>query len=178
MPEDPIHERSLKLLQERLPWLILGLIGSLAAASLVKIFEQVLERDLTIAFFIPAVVYMADAVGTQTETIFIRGMAQENFDKRKYLLKEIGVGTLIGALLGMVAFLLISLWFNNPTTAFVVGVSMFVSIIAAVITNVLIPLFFVRMRIDPALGSGPFASVVQDLVSLFVYFKVASMFLV
>lgn len=175
--DDPVHDKSFKLLGERIPWLILGLIGALAAASLVKVFEQVLEKDLTVAFFIPAVVYMADAVGTQTETIFIRGLAQENFNKAKYLTKEIVVGALIGALLGVAAFALITLWFNNPETAFVVGISMFFSIIASVVINTLIPLLFVRMRIDPALGSGPFATVVQDLVSLFVYFKVASLVL-
>jgi magnesium transporter len=173
--EDLIHEKSFELLRERLPWLLLGLIGALAAASLVRTFEEVLQKNLMIAFFIPSVVYMADAVGTQTETIFIRGMAQESFSKTKYLSKEILVGALIGILLGVAAALLITLWFGNFTTGIIVGLSMFFSIIAAVIINTLIPLLFVKLKVDPALGSGPFATVVQDLVTLFVYFKVASL---
>lgn len=174
LQEDPLHERSFKLLQERIPWLILGLIGALAGASLVKTFEQVLQKDLTIAFFIPAVVYMASAVGVQTETIFIRGLSQINFSKRKYISKELIVGGLVGALTGLVAFTLISLWFSNTTTAFVVSISMFFSIITSALVSTLIPLLFVRFKIDPALGSGPFGTVIQDLLSLFIYFQVAS----
>ena len=62
-------------LWHRLPWLALGLLGAMASAAVVGAFEEQLRDQVLLAFFVPAVVYMADAVGTQTEAVVIRGMS-------------------------------------------------------------------------------------------------------
>lgn len=172
--EDPIHTSSRKIIRDRIAWLLLGLLGALVAASIVRSFEDALRKDLSLAFFIPAVVYMADAVGTQTETIFIRGLSQGWLRKKRFLLREILVGATIGALIGGVSFVVIALWFGDIKVAAAVGFSMFVTIVSAVVVATLIPWMFWRLKRDPALGSGPFATIIQDVLSLLIYFLIAS----
>ena len=82
----------------RLPWLVLGLIGSAGAAALVRGHEAELASDVRLAFFIPGIVYMADAVGTQTETLVIRGLSVGVPISRVFRLESL-TGVLVGLLL-------------------------------------------------------------------------------
>ena len=81
MPEKTIYADDAKekvgfLLRLRLPWLIIGLVGGTLASFLVSRFEEILSQNISLAFFLPLIVYMSDAVGTQTETIFVRNLAK------------------------------------------------------------------------------------------------------
>jgi hypothetical protein len=87
----------------RLPWLLAGLAGAMASAVLVGSFEAQLDEKVLLAFFLPAVVYMADAVGTQTETLLIRGMSA-SIDIGKVIRRELVTGVLIGVLVGLAFF--------------------------------------------------------------------------
>ena len=82
-----------------LPWLLVGLLGAMASALLIGSFEQELDRKVLLAFFVPAVVYMADAVGTQTEAILIRGLSV-GVTVREVLSRELVTGALMGAVVG------------------------------------------------------------------------------
>ena len=87
------------VVKSRLPWLLLGLAGGIASTLIVDKFSQILETELTLAFFIPVIVYMNDAVGTQTQTIFVRYSALEKIVFIKSLLQETKAAILIGAVL-------------------------------------------------------------------------------
>lgn len=174
-------ERPLQLIKARLPWLFLGLIFGLAGTSIVSLFESALRKELALAFFIPVIVYMADAVGTQTETIFIRKLSQGIVSRASsvssYVWKEIKIGLSMGLVLGILSLLSVSLLWGNINLALIIAVSMFATISSAVIIAVFIPWLLFKMRKDPAYGSGPFATVIQDIVSLVFYFFIASMFM-
>lgn len=172
--EDPIRTEPFRVIRNRLFWLIIGLLGTLIAALVVRSFEAVLRRDLALVFFIPAIVYMADAAGTQTETIFIRGLSQGWLHKKRFLLREIFIGTLIGLFIGSISFLLIAIWLGDFRIATAVAVSMAVTIPFAMILATIIPWIFWKLKRDPALGSGPFATIFEDVLSLFIYFVIAS----
>ena len=97
--EEPVSRRLL----HRLPWLLVGLVGAMASAMIVGAFEAQLDEVVLLAFFVPAVVYMADAVGTQTETLLIRGMSA-SIDMRTVVRRELITGVLIGVLIGLAFF--------------------------------------------------------------------------
>jgi magnesium transporter len=174
-------ERPLQLIKARLPWLFLGLIFGLAGTSIVSLFESALREELALAFFVPLIVYMADAVGTQTETIFIRSLSQGMISRTSsvssYVWKEIMVGLSMGIVLGILSLLSVSLVWGNINLALIIAVSMFATISSAVIIAVFIPWLLFKMKTDPAYGSGPFATAIQDIVSLVFYFVIASMFM-
>jgi magnesium transporter len=166
--EEPIHKRYI----HRLPWLIVGLIGSGLAALVVAGAEDQLSANVSLAFFLPGIVYLADAVGTQTETLIIRGLSV-GVSMRATLLREIITGVAIGATLALL-FLPIGLLTLDPTVVVVVALSLFCACTVATSIATALPALLSRLGADPAYGSGPLATVVQDLLSIVIYFAIAS----
>lgn len=163
------------LVRLRLPWLLIGLAGGMLATLLVELFEETLAAQLSLAFFIPVIVYMSDAVGTQTETLFIRNFLLRRVPLKSYIPKEFGVGLAIGAICAALMFLFALAFFGNSAVAWTVGLATFASITIATVIAILIPSIFIRFGKDPAFGSGPFATVIQDVLSLLIYFSIASL---
>jgi magnesium transporter len=160
-------------LWHRLPWLALGLVGAMATAGIVASFEEQLQRQVLLAFFIPAVVYMADAVGTQTETVVIRGMAL-GVALRTIVRRELVTGAIIGALLAASFFAFARIVWGDTRLALVVSLALLISASIATVIAMTLPYAIQRLGKDPAFGSGPLATVVQDLLSVAAYFGVAA----
>lgn len=171
-----LFDRTRHLLRVRLPWLVLGLVGGFIATLIVGQFEKELSRVLSLAFFIPVIVYMSDAVGTQTQTLFIRALIIKKFSLRHYIFKEISVDLILGIILGLIITILTLLW-SQPTIALIVGLAVAINVLLAGTVAVLISWVLYKMRRDPAIGAGPFATVVQDILSLVVYFVIAKIVL-
>ncbi len=162
----------------RLPWLLLGLAGGLLAAQLVAQYEETLRANLLLAAFIPLIVYMSDAVGTQMEAFIIRDMAVEHrLPFLRYLTRQIAVIAIISLLLGGSLFLIANFLHGNARTSVVLGVSLSAAVLSSVLTGLIIPYVFSRMRLDPANASGPTATILQDLLSILVYFSIAEQLL-
>ena len=159
-------------LAHRLPWLLVGLAGAMASAALVGAFEEQLEENVLLAVFVPGVVYMADAVGTQTEALVIRGLSV-GVSIREILRREIATGFVIGLAIA-VAFLPFALlvW-DDAGLALAVSVALLASCAIATLVAMLLPWVLQRLGKDPAFGSGPLATVIQDLLSILIYFAVA-----
>ncbi len=173
--EGVLNARLSSLLTARLPWLIVGLAGGLVAAMVVERFETVLEHYLALAFFLPLVVYMSDAVANQTLTIFIRAMAINNdFSIRRYIVRELTVGGCIGAVIGVLIYLISYVWFWDWEVSFILGTSLFLAIIIAVTIALLMTLGLFWLKKDPAPGSGPFATIIIDVTTIILYFLIAS----
>lgn len=161
--------------KKRLPWLVLGLIGGIIAAFIVGFFERSLEEQIALAAFIPAIVYMADAVGAQVQTIFIRSLAlQKSLDLKKYLWREVRVNIFLSLVLGGLIFLFSFLWLASLPLSFVLGFSVFLTVLSAMVIALGLPLFLQKIRFDPAVASGPFATVLRDIISLLIYFGIAA----
>ncbi len=165
---EPVVRRFL----HRLPWLALGLVGSFCASWLVSGFEEELATVVSLAFFMPAIVYLADAVGTQTEAIAVRGLSL-GVGIRSIIVRESMTGVLLGAILGIAfvapAYLLAHDW----NVAVAVGIALFAACAMANVVALAVPWLFNRLGFDPAFGSGPVATVIQDVASIMVYFCVA-----
>lgn len=165
-------------LRHRLPWLVLGLFGGLLTAKVVGIFEHTLEKNIILAAFIPLIVYMGDAVGTQIEAYMIRDVAlQHDLPIVKYFLRQCAVVFMLATI--MSALLLMSLFFLNGDLhlAAVIATSLGAAVLSSVCTGMLIPYGFMHLNMDPANASGPIATLVQDFLSIIVYFSIASVFL-
>lgn len=160
-------------LWHRLPWLALGLAGAMVSAGIVASFQEELEAQVLLAFFVPAVVYMADAVGTQTETVVIRGMAI-GVPLRRIVRSELATGLVIGVLLAASFFVFALAIWGNASVAATVALALFVSASLATVIAMTLPYLLARLGRDPAFGSGPLATVLQDLLSIVVYFAVAA----
>lgn len=172
-----IKVRVLELVRMRIPWLILGLAGGMLATIIIDSFEQALQRELALAFFIPVIVYMSDAVGTQTETIFIRSLSLQAIEIKKYVIREALVGLIIALICSALIFIFTALYLRSLQIASIVSLAMLASIFAAVFIAVLIPWAFSKFKKDPAFGSGPFATIVQDVLSIIIYFVIATLVL-
>jgi magnesium transporter len=163
-------------LWHRLPWLLLGLAGALATAGVVGAFGAQLERQVLIAFFIPGVVYLADAVGTQTEALVIRGLSV-GVGVRQVAGRELVTGLLVGILLAAAAYPLIRVLWGQPQVAAAVAVALLAACAIATAVAMVLPWLLSRLGADPAYGAGPLATVVQDLLSIAVYFTAATIIL-
>lgn len=166
--EEPVHRR----LWHRLPWLGVGLLGAMGASAIVGAFEAQLRKEVLLALFVPAVVYMADAVGTQTETVVIRGLAV-GVPIGRVFRRELGAGVIIGALVGMAFFPFVIVAWGDVQIAATAAIALFVSSSVATIVAMVLPYALVQVGQDPAFGSGPLATVIQDVLSILVYFAVA-----
>jgi len=167
--EEPVAKR----FWHRVPWLLLGLLGAVLAADIVGLFEKQLQANVMLAFFIPGIVYLADAVGTQTEALVIRGLSV-GIAIGRVVRREILTGLFVGFALAAV-FFPIGLWrWGDVGLAMAVALSIFAACATASFVALSLPWVLNRMGIDPAFGSGPLATVIQDLLSVIIYLVIAT----
>lgn len=173
--DDVLEIPLMQALKHRLPWLLIGLLGGLVTARFVGLFERTLEKNLVLASFIPLVVYMADAVGTQMEAFVIRDFAvHRRLDYARYFLKQLAIVALSAVVISALLTLGGVLLSRDPALLAVLAISLVLAILSSVLTGLVIPYLFRRMRFDPADASGPIATIVQDFLSVVIYFAVAS----
>jgi len=169
----------LYLFRARIPWLILGLFGGVLGATIIKFFEGPLQTNFILASFIPLMLYMAGAVGNQTETLLVRSIVLDNKIRfGNYLFRELKTTLPIALVLSGLLFLISLLLFQTPLSiGIILATSLFVAIFSAVFVGVLMPNMLVKLKKDPAIGSGPFATIIRDILSLLIYFGVSTILL-
>ncbi len=159
-------------LKNRLPWLIIGLFGAIIMAAFISNFEETLAKYLIIAAFIPTIVYISGALSSQTLIIFIRDLAVmgKGLNFKNYFFKQIITSIMLSFFMGVALFLLVTLFWSLPYIALVIAIATFVSLIATNFISMLIAILIKRFKFDPALGSGPIATVIADISSVVIYF--------
>jgi len=165
-------ERVARRLLHRLPWLLMGLVGALAAAVVISAFGEQLEEQVLIAYFVPGVVYIAAAVGMQTETLVIRGLSL-GVGIRSVAVREVVTGFLLGMVLAGLAFPLVWAGWGDVEVAAAVALAMLAASSIATCIAMFLPWILHRLGKDPAFGSGPIATVIQDLMTVSIYFLTA-----
>lgn len=171
-------ESSFKLFKRRIPSLLIGLFAGIVAAWWISSFEHVIEAEFLFAAFIPAVVYLSDAVGTQTQILFIRDLTfAELFRMSSYVIRELKVGLLISIALSLLFVGSGFLMGGSMQFAAILAITVVLSVFTALAVSLFVPWFLIRLKHDPALASGPFSTAVSDVFSLVIYFMVASLIL-
>jgi magnesium transporter len=167
------QEPVVKRFWHRLPWLLLGLVGAFVAADIVGAFEQQLRANVMLAFFIPGIVYLADAVGTQTEALVIRGLSV-GVSIGDVVRREVYTGLLVGVTLAAI-FFPIGLWrWGDASMVAAVALAILAACATASAVALTLPWLLNRFGFDPAFGSGPLATVIQDLLSVIIYLAIAT----
>ena len=168
----------------RLPWLLASFGGGLLSVYVIDIFEAELHEIAALAAFIPIIMGMGGNIGTQSSTIIVRSIAigEVNLkDTWRVLWREFSTGALLGTaygvLLGGFAYLFPQFREYAWKLPLVVALAIFVNMLIAATVGTIIPMFFKRVRIDPAVATGPFVTTAIDVIGIFAYFMLAKVFL-
>ncbi|MCL6570398.1 MAG: magnesium transporter, partial [Bacillus sp. (in: Bacteria)] len=164
----------------RLPWLILLLFIGLISGKILSSFEDTLKQVVALTFFMPMIAGMTGNTGTQSLAIIVRGLISHDIDKgviTRLILRELGVAVTIGTTCAILISIIAYLWQGDLVFGAVVGISLFFTLIIGTLAGTIIPLILYRLKIDPAVASGPLITTLNDIFSLLIYFGIATMFL-
>ncbi|MEX1002766.1 MAG: magnesium transporter [Crocinitomicaceae bacterium] len=166
----------LKNTRSRLPWILIGLAGGVASSQIIKGYEVQIDINPALAFFIPLIVATAGNVGVQSSAIIVQGLAAKDFQFQG-LFKQVGKETLVGMLVGVICSVIIfgmSYFFlSDFRLGITISISLFLVVVIAAVLGTVIPLLLDRIKIDPALATGPFITTANDIIGLTIYFVVA-----
>ena len=188
--EEDLKETLGQSMKKRLPWLVTLLLLGLVVSTVVGLFEAVVAELAIVVCFQSLILDMAGNVGTQSLAVTIRVLMDEQLktsEKVKFVFKEMRVGFFNGLLLGSLAFLGIGLYvmlFKHYPTGFsfavaaCVGGSLWLAMIVSSMVGTLVPMFFHKIKVDPAVASGPLITTVNDLVAVVTYYGCARLFLI
>lgn len=177
---DTFDKNSFSAAKKRVPWLLILLVLGMITANLIDKFTDTISQVALLAAFIPLIAGTAGNSGTQALAVAVRGIATRDIEeesKLKLLLREAGTGLITGLICGVFVIALIFFWKGELVIGMLVGISIFVSIFAATISGSFIPLFMHKMKIDPAVASGPFITTLNDLISILIYLGLATAFI-
>ncbi|MCR5350248.1 MAG: magnesium transporter [Acholeplasmatales bacterium] len=200
--EEDLDESVFKSVKKRIPWLIILLVLGLIQSFTMSGFDRVVASLPIIVFFQTLVLDMAGNSGTQSLAVTIRLLSQEeNSNKKiaKAVFKELRVGMINGLVLGLVSFTFVLMylyfanngvesiirdgksltasftWVNGLKGGSIVGVSLFTAMTVSSFIGAIVPVIFSKIKIDPAVASGPFITTINDIVALLLYYGLAMM---
>jgi magnesium transporter len=161
----------------RLPWLFASCIGGIVAFFIISHFEGSLINFAYLAAFIPVIMGMGGNIGTQSSTIVVRGLATGRLNIRDtwpIVFKELAIGFILGSVYGFMIGSVAQLRYNSFMIAISVGLAVICSMSVAALVGSLVPMGFARIKIDPAVATGPFVTTAIDIVSVYFYFSIAT----
>lgn len=166
--------------RSRLPWLIILLFLGMFTASLIGRFEETLDKVAMLAVFIPLIAGMAGNTGTQALAVAVRRISVGDTQDQtlgKLIIREAGTGLITGTICGIVVTLVVFIWQGDIFLGTLVGISILATLIVATIAGAFIPLIMHRLKVDPAVASGPFITTINDILSILIYFGLATLFM-
>jgi len=163
----------------RLPWLILGLVGGLAAASIMGGFDDALTQFPELFYFTPLIAAMAGNVGVQSSAIIVQGLANDNIrgSMVNRMFKEIGLSVINGVILAALIFVFGFFLDYDINISITISISMIMVIILASLIGTFVPLILDKNGIDPAVATGPFITTSNDIFGIFIFFYIAKVIL-
>lgn len=188
--EEDLNETTGQSIKKRLPWLMILLVLGMLVSSVVGAFEGVVAILPIVICFQSLVLDMAGNVGTQSLAVTIRVLMDEELgakEKRKLVAKESKAGMFNGLLLGALAVAFLGVYVRlfkgyAPAQAFLisfcVGVALLLSMIVSSLVGTLVPMFFKKIKVDPAVASGPLITTINDLVAVVIYYGLAWVLLI
>jgi magnesium transporter len=169
-----------KISRLRLPWLLTTLLGGLFSGYLLWLFKVALADAIVLVTFVPVIMALGGSVAIQSSTITVRGLATGDIDLHRLgrtIFKEIRVGLLMAVACGLIIGIAAQIWHQNPALGLTVGFAMAIVIMAASLMGTLVPMIFQRLNIDPAVSSGPFVTMVNDISGILIYLSISTAFL-
>lgn len=187
--EEDLHEKLFASMKKRLPWLVLLLGLGMIVSSVVGVFEAVVAQVAIVVSFQSLILDMAGNVGTQSLAVTIRVLMDENIsgsEKLRFVGKEMRVGAVNGLLLGGLSFLFVGCYLHLAKgypldqgflVAGCVGAALLLAMVISSAVGTVIPMLFHKLKVDPAVASGPLITTVNDLVAVVAYYGLAGLLL-
>ncbi|MEJ2053672.1 MAG: magnesium transporter [Calditrichaceae bacterium] len=172
--EEILEESAFAVSRARVPWLLVSFFGEIISAFILQSFNATIVSHVASAFFFPLIMAMGGSTGQQASVIVVRGLAVGDIhlsDTRKRLFKEFRISLLNSLLFSCLIFLSIFLW-QGILFASILSLSLFIVINSASLFGALLPLFFKRLKIDPALATAPFIATTIDIFGLLIYLSI------
>ena len=188
--EEDLKEPLKESMKKRMPWLLILLALGMVVSSVVGVFETVVTQLPIIMCFQSLILDMAGNVGTQSLAVTIRVLMDESLtgkQKAELVFKEMKIGLCNGGLLGLMSFVLIGLYIfaiKGKTLVFsyavsaCIGVALLLAMLISSAVGTCIPLFFKKIKVDPAVASGPLITTINDLVAVVSYYGLSWLFLI
>lgn len=173
-------EHAFQAAKKRLPWLVILLFLGTLTANLIGQFEETLNQVAILAVFIPLIAGMAGNTGTQALAVAVRSIATGDNKKDgifKLIVRETGTGLITGTTCGILITGIVYVWQGDLFLGLLVGISILTALIVATLAGALVPLIMHKLNVDPAVASGPFITTINDIISILIYFGMASTFL-
>jgi magnesium transporter len=187
--ESDIDEKVSESMKKRLPWLLLLLLLALGVSGVVSIFENVVKEIAIIVSFQSLILDMAGNVGTQSLGVTIRLLMDEEISKKEklgFVFKEVRVGATVGLLLGLMSFAFVGVymhflkdapWWYGFAISGCVGAALLLSMVISSFMGAATPMLLQKMKVDPAVASGPLITTLNDLVAVVSYYGLVNVFL-
>lgn len=164
----------------RMPYLLATLVLGMLSGLIIDGFETTLESIAVVAIFIPLIMGMGGNIGTQSSTVFTRGVVLGQIQLKnffRHFIKEVGIGASIGLLVGLISGLVAAAWLGMPMLGVAVGIAILITMTVAALLGFLVPYVLIKLNADQAAGSAPIITTLKDLIALVIYFVCVSIFL-
>jgi magnesium transporter len=164
--------------KSRFLWLIVNLVTAFTAASVLRYFEDSIEKMVALAVLAPVVASQGGNAAIQTMTVAVRALATRELSRAnavRVILREVLVGVVNGAAVGSITGIVAALWFGLPAVGVVIALAMLTNLIAGALGGILIPQILHRFDIDPAVSSSPFVTMITDVVGFASFLGIATL---
>ncbi|MCR9147245.1 MAG: magnesium transporter [Rhodobacteraceae bacterium] len=172
--------RLVETIRDRSVWLFVNLLTAILASMVIDQFAETIDQMVALAVLMPIVASMGGNAGTQTMTVAVRALATRDLTRRNALrvvMREIAVGSVNGVIFGVIMAGVVGFWFGVPLLAGVIAAAMLLTLVAAALGGIVIPMALEQLGIDPALASGPFVTTITDVVAFFAFLGLAAVVL-
>jgi magnesium transporter len=178
--ESSLSDTVIEATKGRALWLFVNLLTAILASVVIDLFTDTIQTLVALAVLMPIVASMGGNAGTQTMTVAVRALATRDLTAQnawRVIRREVAVGAINGLAFGLLMSIIAGFWFGVPMLAVVIGAAMLMTLVAAALGGIVIPMALERLKIDPALASGPFVTTVTDVVGFFAFLGLASVVL-
>jgi magnesium transporter len=179
--EEKMGDSVLRMVRARVPWLSVNLLTALLASGVISLFGASIAQMVALAIIMPIIASMGGNAGTQAMTVTVRALATRHLgplNAIKSVLRECGIGLVNGMIFAAVIGTIAAWWFASQSLGLVVAAATAINLLAAALAGILIPLTLERLKIDPAVSSGVFVTMVTDIVGFFSFLGLATMWLI
>ncbi len=176
--EEELSDTVLDTVRSRFPWLLANMVAALVASSVIRLFEDSVEKMIALAVLMPIVASMGGNAGTQTMTVAVRALATRDLGRGnawRIIRREVSVGILNGLGFAVIMGVIAAAWFDITDLGVVIGLALLTVLTVAALGGILIPLLLNRLGADPAVSSGPFVTTITEIVGLFAFLGIATL---
>ena len=156
------------------------MLGSIVTGLVIQMFEVTIMETIALVSFIPVITATGGNSGVQASTVVVRGIALGHMDIARLgeeVWRQLKIALGLGMVCGTVLWGLANIWKKNGIVGLIVGLSIFLVVVWSNFVGVSVPVLFKKIKIDPAIASGPFITTLNDIIGVFIYLGVASIFL-